>query len=106
VHRLICRRSPRKSGSVSPTAAKSLDFSGEIVHCDLARSRTCALAFEEVSAEESLRVFHLKIEMLLISVSWPPALFHETAARACGSARHNTCVYQFKIGDRSAACQV
>jgi hypothetical protein len=49
--------SVKKSGSGlgSPTAAKSLDFSGQIVPCDVARSR--ALAFEEVSAEEILACF-------------------------------------------------
>ena len=31
--------SVKKSGSGSPTAAKSLDFSGQIVHCHFARQR-------------------------------------------------------------------
>ena len=45
------------------------------------------------SGSASPRVFHLAIEPRLISASWPPALFHETAACADGAARHNTCFY-------------
>jgi hypothetical protein len=88
--------SVKKSGSGlgSPTAAKSLDFSGQIVPCDVARSRARVLSLlRRYRQRKSWRVFHLNIDSLLISVLWPPALFHDTAARACHAARYNTCVY-------------
>ena len=86
--------SVKKSGSASPTAAKSLDFSGEILHSNLARSRARVLSLlRRYRQRKSWRVFHLAIEPRLISGSWPPALFHETAACANRAARHNTCSY-------------
>ena len=84
--------SVKKSGS--PTAAKSLDFSGQIVNCHFAREHARVRSLlRRHQQRKSWRAFHLKIETLIISVSWPPALFHTTAARAIGGARHNTCVY-------------
>jgi hypothetical protein len=84
--------SVKKSGS--PIAAKSLDFSGQIVHCHLARQRARVHSLlRRYRQRKSWRAFHLKIETLLISASWPPAFFHTTAARAFCGARHNTCVY-------------
>jgi hypothetical protein len=86
--------SVKKSGSASPTAAKSPNFSGEILHSNLARSRARVLSFlRRYRQRKSWRVFHLAIEPRLISASWPPALFHKKAASANGAARHNTCFY-------------
>jgi hypothetical protein len=82
------------SGSGSGTTAKSLDFSGQIVHCDLARKHArVRWLLKRHRQRKSWRRFHLNIQTLLTSVSWPPALFDTTAARAFCGARHNTCVY-------------
>ena len=82
------------SGSGSGSTAKSLDFSGQIVHCDLARKHArVRWLLKRHRQRKSWRRFHLNIQTLLTSVSWPPALFHTTAARAFCGARHNTCVY-------------
>ncbi len=55
--------SVNKSGFVSPTAAKSLDFSGEILHSNLARSRARVLSLlRRYRQRKSWRVFHLAIE--------------------------------------------
>jgi hypothetical protein len=44
-------------------------------------------------SKKTKKVSSCYIQTLLTSVSWPPALFHTTAARAFCGARHNTCVY-------------
>ncbi len=55
--------SVNKSGSGSPNAAQSLDFSGQIVHCDLARkhARVSSL-LRRHRQRKSWRRFHLNIE--------------------------------------------
>ncbi len=51
--------SVNKSGSGSPTAAKSLDFSGQIVHCDLARKHARVCSFLRRHRQtKSWRRFH------------------------------------------------
>ena len=82
------------SGSGSGSTVKSLDFSGQIVHCDLARKHArVRWLLKRHRQRKSWCRFHLNIQTLLTSVSWPPALFHTTAARAFCGARHNICVY-------------
>jgi hypothetical protein len=87
--------SAKKSGS--PTAAAVLqnhwisDFSGQIVHSDLARRRVraCSLLMRH-RQRKSWRIFHLKVKTLFIGVWWPGALFDTTAARA-------TCVVRVTV---------
>ena len=82
--------SVNQCGFGSGTAAKSLAFSGQIVHCHLARQRArVRWLLRRYWKRKSWRAFHLKIETLLISAFWPPAFFHTTAARAfCGASQY------------------
>jgi hypothetical protein len=81
-------------------------FRSEFARRCCTSSSAYLLSSYEASAEEVVACFSTENQNSAQHCLLGTCLFHAQEERAMCAARYNTCAYYFKIGDRSAVCEV